>query len=62
MVIIVISVMGGFLEMMRHAASHKLTGDVSIQLPNDLDGFSDYEEMLNGHMRSACPMSRLPPL
>jgi len=43
MVIIVISVMGGFLDMMRGAA-RKLTGDVIIRA--DLTGFPDYESLL----------------
>ncbi|MCC6579657.1 MAG: ABC transporter permease [Phycisphaeraceae bacterium] len=42
MVIIVISVMGGFLRMMRASAA-KLTGEVTIY--SDLTGFPNYEEL-----------------
>ncbi|MCX5662322.1 MAG: FtsX-like permease family protein [Planctomycetota bacterium] len=45
MVIIVISVMGGFLEMMKGAAK-RLTGDVIIRA--DLTGFPDYKPMIEG--------------
>ncbi len=43
MVIIVISVMGGFLELMRDAA-RKLTGDVIVA--GDIRGFSHYQELI----------------
>lgn len=42
MVIIVISVMGGFLQMMR-AAAKTLTGEVTVR--SDLVGFSNYEQL-----------------
>jgi len=42
MVIIVISVMGGFLSMMRDAAK-TLTGEIAVY--SDLTGFHDYEEL-----------------
>lgn len=45
MVIIVMSVMGGFLEQFRIAAQ-KLTGDVVVQGPTQ--GFAGYEEMMAG--------------
>lgn len=43
MVIIVISVMGGFLELMRHAAQ-RLTGQVTISA--DMSGFPNYQDLL----------------
>ena len=43
MVIIVMSVMGGFLDMMRSAAQ-RLTGDVTIMA--DFRGFAHYEELM----------------
>ncbi len=43
MVIIVISIMGGFLENMRHAAQ-TLEGDVIIQ--GDMTGFPHYQELI----------------
>jgi lipoprotein-releasing system permease protein len=43
MVIIVISVMGGFLDLMRDAAQ-TLTGDVTIR--SDITGFPAYEDLL----------------
>mgnify|MGYP005839556649 CR=1 FL=1 len=43
MVIIVVSVMGGFLEMMRGAAQ-RLTGDITVLA--DYRGFPHYEELL----------------
>lgn len=45
MVIIVISVMGGFLDLMTHTAKN-LSGDVVIH--RGLGGFSHYEQMLDG--------------
>lgn len=44
MVIIVISVMGGFLQLMRDAAQ-RLTGQVTIGA--DLWGFPEYQQLLN---------------
>lgn len=44
MVIIVISVMGGFLDLMRHSAK-KLTGEATIDA--DVLGFTNYEQMLS---------------
>ena len=43
MVIIVISVMGGFLDLMRNSAK-KLTGEVTVYA--DLSGFPHYEQLL----------------
>ena len=43
MVVIVMSVMGGFLEEFRNAA-HKLSGDVIVQGPNQ--GFEGYEDLV----------------
>jgi lipoprotein-releasing system permease protein len=48
MVIIVISVMGGFLDLMTSTAKN-LSGDVIIQ--SDLTGFPHYDEMLDGLRR-----------
>lgn len=45
MVIVVISIMGGFLEMMKGAAK-RLTGDVIVR--SDLTGFPDYQAMMDG--------------
>ena len=45
MVIIVISVMGGFLDMMQNSV-RKLSGDMMITIRGDLRGFPRYEEML----------------
>ncbi|MCC7192302.1 MAG: FtsX-like permease family protein [Phycisphaeraceae bacterium] len=50
MVIIVISIMGGFLVMMQDAA-RRLTSDVIIE--SDLNGFPHYQELIDG-------LSRLP--
>jgi len=44
MVIIVISIMGGFLSMLRQSA-HKLTGDVIVQ-GGGLSGFAYYDELI----------------
>ena len=45
MVIIVISVMGGFLDLMRHAAQ-RLTGQVTVSA--DLWGYPHYDKLLTG--------------
>jgi lipoprotein-releasing system permease protein len=62
MVIIVVSVMGGFLEMMRTAAQ-RLTGDITVLA--DYRGFPHYEQLL-GELRAlpevaaATPVMRSP--
>jgi lipoprotein-releasing system permease protein len=64
MVIIVISVMGGFLEMMQ-AAVRTLSGDVTVQ--SDLVGFEHYDDLLARivalpEARAATPLVRMPAL
>ena len=64
MVIIVISVMGGFLQMMRDSA-RKLTGEVTVR--SDLTGFEHYEDLIvelvkESQITAATPLLRVPGL
>ena len=64
MVIIVISVMGGFLEMMQSAV-RTLSGDVTVQ--SDLVGFENYDDLIQRiealpEARAATPIVRMPAL
>jgi len=65
MVIIVMSVMGGFLEMLRDSA-HRLSGDVIVQA-GSITGFEHYEDLIDrleatGEVDVATPVIDVPGL
>ena len=59
MVIIVISIMGGFLDMLRDSA-HTLTGDITVGR-SGLSGFAYYEELAD-HLRTVDGVEAVTPI